>query len=114
MRITRIVCLFALACTVQAAELKGYLMDRMCSAKAVKEGVKAAQAHTKDCALMPDCVKAGYGVFLREGKFIAFDAEGNKKAEEALKAHKGKDNLRVVVDGEVTGDTMKVTTLKLL
>lgn len=102
------------ACVVSAAEFEGILMDKMCSMKAEKEGQKAAQMHTRDCALMPDCQKSGYGVFTADGKFLALDEAGNTQAVQALKASKKKDNLRVKVSGELQGDTIKVSTLKLL
>ena len=118
MRLRTLLMLAALAVAftmvAQAADVEGILMDKMCSAKALKDGMKAAQAHTRDCALMDDCVKSGYGVYTQDGKFLAFDASGNKKALAALKAHKGKDNLKVKVSGDVSGDTIKVASLKML
>ena len=98
----------------QAAELQGILIDKMCSAKVLQGGQKAARAHTRECALMPDCAKSGYGVYTADGKFITFDSDGNKKAEEALRASKKKDNLRVTVTGELSGDTITLASLKLL
>ncbi len=105
----------ALGCLAYAAEVQGVLLDRMCSGKIVAaKDHKAAQAHTRECGLMPDCVKAGYGVFTADGKFITFDAAGNEKVVQALKASKKKDDIRIHVTGEQTGDTMKVTAVKLL
>jgi|FLYL01.1.fsa_nt_gi hypothetical protein len=96
-----------------AADVEGVLIDQMCSMKAVKEGQKAAAMHTKDCALMPDCVNSGYGVYTSDGKFLKFDAKGNQEAQKALKATKQKDNLKVKVSGNIDGDTIKVSSLKL-
>jgi hypothetical protein len=105
----------ALGCAAYAAEVQGILLDRACSAKIVTAGdQKAAQAHTRDCSLMPDCVKAGYGVYTADGKFITLDPAGNKKAEEALKASKKTNNIKVQVTGDQAGDSMKVTAIKIL
>jgi hypothetical protein len=105
----------ALGCLAYAAEVQGILLDRECSPKIVQaKDQKAAQAHTRECALMPDCVKAGYGVFTADGKFILLDQAGNEKAATALKASKKKDNIRVQVTGDQAGDTMKVTAIKIL
>ena len=41
------------------------------------------------------------------------DAGGNAKAAAALKATKKLDNLMVTVEGDVQGDTIKVSSLKL-
>jgi hypothetical protein len=97
-----------------AAEIQGVLMDKMCSMKAMKEGQQAAQMHTRDCALMPDCQKSGYGVFTADGRFISLDGAGNAKALAALKASNKKDDLKVQVTGEIQGETIKVASLKLL
>jgi hypothetical protein len=63
---------------------------------------------------MSDCVKAGYGVFTADGKFVVLDAAGNQKAEQALKACAKRDNIRVLVTGEQSGDTIKVASIKIL
>lgn len=112
--LSRLALATACACVVSAADFEGILIDKMCSMKAEKEGQSAAQMHTRDCALMPDCQKSGYGVFTAEGKFLALDETGNAKAVQALKASKKKDNLRVKVTGELQGGTIKVSALKLL
>jgi hypothetical protein len=103
----------ALAGALAAAEVQGILMDKNCSMKAVKEGQQAAVMHTRECALMPESEKSGYGVFTADNRFLVFDAAGNKQASKALKASTKKDNLKVKVKGEIDGDTIKVATLKL-
>jgi hypothetical protein len=104
----------AIAGVAVAADVEGILLDRMCSPKLVKAGQQAALAHTRECNLMPDCVKAGFGVLTADGKFITLDPAGNKMAVGALKASKLKDSIRVKVTGEQTGDAMKVASLKIL
>jgi hypothetical protein len=104
-----------LGCLAYAAEVQGILLDRECSPKIVQaKDQQAAQAHTRDCALMDACVKAGYGVFTADGKFVLLDQAGNAKALAALKASRKKDNIRVQVTGDQTGDTIKVTAIKIL
>lgn len=108
---------------VSAADVKGVLMDKMCSGKAdervlstgIQGGMIVAEAHTRECALMPACQKSGYGVYTSDNKFLIFDEAGNRKALEAIKASKKLDDLEVEVTGEVgKGDTIKVQSLKLL
>jgi hypothetical protein len=97
-----------------AAQIDGILMDKMCSSKAVSGGQSVATAHDTKCALAPPCQASGYGVFTPDGKFLALDAAGNKRALAALKATTKTDNLKVTVDGDVAGDSItKVTSLKL-
>ena len=106
------------------AQFKGVLIDQACSAKAelrlggvpqtLQGGMIVAEAHERQCALMPACQKSGYGVFTWENKFLKFDEAGSRKALEAIKASKKEDDLQVEVTGELQGDTIKVTSLKLL
>lgn len=103
----------SLAGTLSAAEVDGVLMDKMCSMKAAKDGQRAATMHTRQCAMMPECEKSGYGVFTADNKFLVLDAAGNEKAVAALKTSTKKDNLKVKVTGEVDGETIKVANLKL-
>ena len=112
------------AAMAPAEDIKGVLMDQMCSGKAdlrisgetgaLAGGMIVAEAHTRECALMPECQKSGYGVYTSDNKFLKFDAEGNRKALAAMKASSKLDDLEVEVTGEVKGDTIKVSTLKLL
>ena len=105
----------ALGCLAYAAEVQGILLDRMCSTKIVADKDQAAaKAHGRDCLLMSDCVKAGYGVLTADGRFVTFDAGGNQKAEQAVKASQKKDNIQVKVTGDLSGDTMKVASVKIL
>ena len=68
--------------------------------------------HTKSCAL--DCVDSGFGIVTADKTFLKFDADGNAKIVEQLKATDKADHLRVNVTGDVQGDTIKVTSVKLL
>lgn len=114
--------LAGVAATATAAEVKGILMDKACSGKAevrvlptgIAGGLIVAEAHTRECALMPACQKSGYGIFTYDNKFLSFDEAGNHKALEAIRASKKLDNLEVEVTGDIKGDSIKVETLKLL
>ncbi len=96
------------------AEVEGFLVDKACSARIVKGGQKAATSHNKDCALMDGCAQSGFGVVTADNRFLAFDKEGSKKAAAALEASNKSDNLRVKVSGDVTGDAIKVASIKIL
>lgn len=84
------------------------VVDVNCHAKVASN----PDAHPRDCALK--CASSGYGIFTEDGKFLKLDAKGNKEVVQALKSSDKKDHLRVDVAGEVHGDTLKVTSLKLL
>ncbi len=119
-------CGFALAAPPAdvAPDIKGVLMDQMCSGKAdlrisgatstLVGGRIVAEAHTKECLLKPACEKSGYGVYTDDNKFLKFDAAGNRKALTAIKASAKLDDFAVEVTGEVKDDTIRVAALKIL
>ncbi len=69
-------------------------------------------AHPRTCALK--CSASGYGIFTQDGKYLKFDKKGNEDILSQLKASDRKDHLRVDVAGDVEGDMLKVTSVKLL
>jgi hypothetical protein len=105
---------FSVAASASAAQIDGILIDKMCSAKVLSGGQAAAKAHDRDCLLQEGCIKTGFGVYTADGKYLKFDDAGDTKALEAIKASKKKDDYTVRVTGDVEGDSIKVTNLKLL
>ena len=84
------------------------LIDSNCSKKAAAD----PDSHTRECALK--CQASGYGIVTSDQRFLKFDAAGNAKITEALKASDKKDHLRVNVSGDLRGATLKFTSIKLL
>jgi len=84
------------------------VVDVNCSTKVAAD----PDSHTRACALK--CAASGFGIVTQDKQFLKFDAQGNTKITEALKASDKKDHLRVDVSGDVQGDTLKVTSIKLL
>jgi hypothetical protein len=115
--------LASFAMVASETKVQGVLIDKQCSIKAearvvpgpsLEGGIVVAYAHTKQCALMPDCQRSGYGVFTYDNKFLVFDDAGNRKALAVLKETKKEDDLRVEVTGEIQGDTIRVASIKLM
>ena len=84
------------------------VVDVACSKKVAAD----ADSHTRDCALM--CEKSGFGIVTADKKFLKFDPDGNAKVLAELKASDKKDHIRANVSGDVQGDTIKVTSVKLM
>jgi hypothetical protein len=84
------------------------MVDVNCSTKVAAD----PDSHTRACALK--CAASGFGIVTKDKQFLKFDAAGNAKIADALKASDKKDHLRVDVSGDVQGDTLKVTSIKLL
>lgn len=110
-RLTSLLLLAGLSAAPAFAATETYkdvpVIDASCSKKAAAD----PDSHTRTCALA--CAKSGYGILTKDQQFLKFDPEGNAKIVEALKASSKKDHLRVDVDGELQGDTLKVSSLKL-
>jgi len=112
------------AIVAHAEEIKGILIDEKCSGKAdlrisgatglLVGGRIVAESHTRECLLMPECQKSGYGVYTSDNKFLKFDEAGNRKALAAIRASTKLDDFEVEITGEVKGDTIKVVSLKVL
>jgi hypothetical protein len=84
------------------------VVDVNCSSKVAAD----PDSHPRACALK--CAASGFGIVTKDKQFLKLDAAGNAKIVEALKASDKKDHLRVDVSGDVQGDTLKVTSIKLL
>ena len=84
------------------------IVDVMCAKKVAAN----PDAHTRECAIA--CQGSGFGIVTSDHKFLKFDSAGNQKILAQLKNTKKQDHLRVDVSGDVQGDTLKVTSVKLL
>jgi hypothetical protein len=105
--------LATMAGIASAEQVSGVLMDKLCSPKAVKGGQEEAAKHPRTCNLTANCSKSGYGVYTADNKYLTFDAAGNALALKALQASQKTADMKVTVTGDVQGDTIKVTDLKL-
>ncbi len=103
-----------MAISAAAAEVEGYLLDKACSSDVMQKGQKAAAAHDKGCAMMGECRSSGFCVLTADGRFLKFDAAGDKRAAAVLEKSKKETDLRVKVSGDVQGSAIKVAGLSLL
>jgi hypothetical protein len=84
------------------------VVDVNCSKKVAAD----PDSHTRACALK--CQESGFGIVTKDKQFLKLDAKGNAEVVAALKASDKKDHLRADVTGNVEGDTLKVSSVKLL
>jgi hypothetical protein len=107
-------------------KLTGVLIDELCSHKAktrvvsgrqgphLEGGIVVAYVHKKECALMTECRRSGYGVFTYDHEFVPFDDEGNRMALAYFEESAQEDNFRVAVTGEMEDGVMKVARIEPL
>lgn len=109
--ISALIVIASAASAHEPVKLSGYLVDVSCAADHVKDpapdATKFASEHTKDCGLMDECVKSGYGIF-SEGKWYPFDEKGNKLAKAVFDKTKKKDHIKVLVEGNKHNDKILV------
>lgn len=84
------------------------VVDVNCSKKVAAD----PDSHTRACALK--CRESGYGILTKDKQFLRLDTKGNAEVIAALKTSDKKDHLRANVTGDVEGDTLKVSSVKLL
>jgi len=103
-----------MACLAFGAEIQGVVIDRNCAEEIVKHGRQIVLKQRRDCSLMKHYVRDGYGILTDDQRFLKFDDAGNKKALQLLKNTPDKDNLKVIVTGQIEGDTIKVSGVSIL
>jgi hypothetical protein len=103
--------------TVRAHEkvkLTGYVVDVACGAEhatdSPEDATKFAAEHTKECGLMEECVKSGYGIFA-DGKWYPFDEKGNAMAKALFEKTAKKDHIKATVEGMKHQDKILVERL---
>ena len=94
----------------KSVKISGYLIDNACAESAKDLGARAKN-HPTSCALMDGCEKSGYAVYAEDNKLYKLDDKGNESAADLLKNTKTKKGLKVLVEGTVDGETIKVTKL---
>jgi hypothetical protein len=106
--------LLTAACLVDGAAFQGVVVDRNCGDDILKHGRQIILKQRRDCSLMKHYLRDGYGIVTNDNNFFKFDDLGNKKAIQLLKNINHKDDLKVIVNGDIDGDTIKVTNMSLL
>lgn len=100
--------------SMEAAELQGVLADWKCTEKMVKDGREKTLKRDESCSLMKDPGRNEYGLITSEKKFYRLDKAGNDQARELLGNSHERDDLKVVVRGELNGNLMKVESMSIL
>jgi hypothetical protein len=106
--------IFALTALTQAAEIQGVIADWACVKPMVKNGREEVLRHNRSCSLVNNYERQAYGLITSEKKFYKLEDPGNQHVLQLLNNTPDKDNLKVVVRGEVQGDTIKVSDMTML
>jgi hypothetical protein len=106
--------LAALASASPAAQMQGVIADWNCVKTMVKNGRAKTLKQNQNCSMMKSYSREGYGLITDDKHYYKLDDAGRNWALKLLKDTTDKDNLRVIVDGDVQGDTIHVTNMSEL
>lgn len=97
-----------LAATIETETREGYVMPTACKSREAEGG---PETHTTRCALEPDCVATGFGLWV-DGAFLEFDDEGDEVALEYFHQTTKSDHHLVTVTGDFSGAEVHVEALE--
>jgi len=98
----------ATAADTEAMTYTGTIIDNMCASN-TKDIASFIKTHTKECALMPQCVASGYSLYA-DGMLQPFDDKSNAKVQEFLK--KPESKLDVVVTATKADGMLSLISIK--
>ncbi len=102
------------SCALPAAELQGVVVDWNCVKQMVKNGREKTLKQNRNCSLMHDYRRDAYGLITEDKKYYRLDDPNNEHVIELLQGTPDKDNLKVVVTGDITDDAIKVVNMTIL
>jgi hypothetical protein len=102
------------ALTLRATTLQGIIADWNCTQDMVRDGRAKVLKRKRSCSMMKNYDRDAYGVITIDKKYYRLDDNGNKVARQLLANTPDKDNLKVVISGDIDGDTIKVTNMSEL
>jgi hypothetical protein len=80
----------------------------------VRDGREKTLKQDGSCSLVRNPARDDYGVITSEKKYYRLDKTGSDRARQLLQGSHDRDNLRVIVRGELAGDTVIVRSMSLL
>lgn len=92
--------------------LTGHIVDKACSGRFAKKEnpQEAAGTHTKNCSLMENCAKSGFGIYA-DGKYVEFDEKGNALAKAALEKSSKDKGASFKVSGKMMDGKLAVSSI---
>ncbi len=106
--------ILGLAGLASAADIQGVVADWNCVKPMVKNGRESTLKQNRNCSMMKNYNRSVYGLITDDKKFYKLEDPGNAKIHQLLKGTQDKDNLKVIVTGDIQGDTIKVINISEL
>src|ERR1035437_1154230 len=99
------------AAAVKPVEMEGIIIDNLCATGNKAKLPEFIKTHTKSCALMPNCAKSGYSLYMPDGSLNPFDKASNVRIEKFLKKKASNLEVSVSVKEQLSGE-LKLVTIK--
>lgn len=106
--------LMTAASVLPATDLEGVLADWNCAQDMARHGREQVLRQNRSCSMMKNYERDAYGLITQDNKYYRLDENGKRLARELLSKSPDKDNLKVIVTGDIDGETIKVTNMSLL
>ncbi len=106
--------LFCATGSLEAADIQGSIVDWNCVKPMVKDGREKTLKRQKSCSLMKNYTRQAYGLLTDDQKFYKLQDPGNRHILELLKNTPSKDDLKVVVHGDLQGNVINVSDMSIL
>jgi hypothetical protein len=97
-----------------AAELQGVITDWNCTQDMVRHGRAKILKQHHSCSLAENIERSAYGLITDDKKFYRIDPDGNARVVQMLKDTPDKNALKVVISGDLQGNTIKINTISEL
>ena len=98
-----------------ASEIQGVIVDWNCVKPMVRNGREKTLKQNRSCSLMRgNYSRSAYGLITDDKKFYMLEDPGNGKILQLLKGTTDKDNLKVIVNGDIQGGHIKIDTISEL
>jgi hypothetical protein len=99
---------------LSAADTQGVIAPWDCVKRMVENGRAKTLRDQPGCSLMHNYRRETYGLITGDKKYYRLDDPNNEHILQLLEGTPDKDNLRVVVTGDIDGDTIKVVNMTML
>ena len=104
----------AFSAASEAAEIQGVIADWNCVQGMVKNGREKTLLQNRGCSLMKDYKRKAYGLITDDKKFYRLSDPGDQHVLQILHDSSDRDNLRVLVRGDLQGNTITIQNMTLL
>jgi hypothetical protein len=106
--------MLGLAGMLSAAEMQGVIVDWNCVESMIHNGRENTLKNNRSCSLMKKYQRPAYGLITGDKSSYKLEDPGNAKILQMLQNTPDKDDLKVVVTGDIDGNTIKVANISEL